>query len=41
MPGVSPVDAIAGNAMLYSDAAAAFGAHSGVASEPDLRPYAR
>jgi triacylglycerol lipase len=40
MPGVSPVDAIGGNAMLYSNAAQAFGEHDGVPEEPPLRSYA-
>ena len=40
-PGISATDAIAGNAMLYSDAAQAFSAHDGVPEEPPLRPYAR
>jgi triacylglycerol lipase len=40
-PGISATDAIAGNAMLYSDAAQAFSAHDGVPEEPALKPYAR
>ena len=40
-PGISAADAIAGNAMLYSDAAQAFSAHDGVPAEPPLKPYAR
>jgi triacylglycerol lipase len=40
-PGISAADAIAGNAMLYSDAAQAFSAHDGTPGEPALKPYAR
>jgi triacylglycerol esterase/lipase EstA (alpha/beta hydrolase family) len=39
-PGISAADALAGNAMLYSDAAQAFSAHDGVPAEPPLKPYA-
>ena len=41
MPYVSESDAMAGNALLYGSAAAAFGAHDGVPAEPPLRAYAR
>lgn len=41
MPTVTPVDAITGNAFLYSQAGLAFAAHPGTTAEPALRPYAR
>ena len=41
MPGVSALDAVGGNATLYSTAAQAFAAHPGVAAEPPLASYAR
>jgi len=40
-PGITPADAIAGNAELYSRAAQAFSEHDGVSAEPPLRAYAR
>ena len=41
MPGVTPADAVTGNAFLYGRAALAFEQHDGVQSEPPLKPYAR
>jgi triacylglycerol esterase/lipase EstA (alpha/beta hydrolase family) len=40
MPHVTPQQVIAGNALLYSQAAIAFEQHPGVRSEPPLKPYA-
>jgi len=41
MPGVTPADAVTGNAFLYGRAALAFEQHDGVPAEPPLRAYAR
>lgn len=41
MPGLTPLDAVVGNATTYAAAGAGFAAEPGVHSEPPLAPYAR
>ena len=41
MPYATAPGVLAGNALLYGEAAVAFADHSGVTSEPPLKPYAR